>query len=150
MKAGWLILGLVLSGATRTIAQQQVYTNDFAAGTNVVEVPTKAPSVFQLTQPSDTNVSVHVVLKTKVRVSGPLVGPVKAKTASDFSRKVAHLFSPFASEEFNPQSVPSGPRTAQAWSAIVGWHPGGSAFPTESQHEPPELRLLSISVEKEP
>jgi hypothetical protein len=150
MKAGWLILGLVLSGATRTIAQQQVYTNHFTAGTNAVEVPSTEPSLFQLTQPSDTNASVHVVLKTKIRVSGPLVGPAKAKTASDFSRKVAHLFSPFASEEFNPQSAPSGPVNARAWSAIVGWHPGGSAFPTESQHEPPELRLLSISAEKEP
>jgi hypothetical protein len=103
-----------------------------------------------LTQSTDTAAVEHVVVKRKIRVSGPLVGPAKARSFSEFSRKVAHLFNPFATDEFNPQGAPSGPVSTRAWSTIVGWTPNGSAFPTEAKHDPPELRLISVNVEKQP
>jgi hypothetical protein len=42
------------------------------------------------------------------------------------------------------------PVSSRAWSTIVGWNPGGSAFPTEAHHEIPQLRLISVGVEKQP
>jgi hypothetical protein len=150
MKVGWLIAIVVWTSAMQTFAQQHVQTNHLASGRNTVEVPSSAPLFVQLTESSDSNTAEHVVVKRTIRVSGPLVGPAKAHSASDFSKRVAHLFSPFASDDLRSPTEASGPTNARAWSTIVGWGPRASSFPTDSRHEPPELRLLSFSIEKQP
>jgi hypothetical protein len=150
MRTGWLTVIFAMAALTRSIAQQPIHTNELSSSSKAVEAPPRELSTFQLTQPGDTNVSEHVVLKRKIRVSGSLVGPAKAKSISDFSHKVVHLFNPFATDEFNPQSAPSGPVNTRAWSTMVGWNPGGSACQTDSKHDPPELRLMSLTVDKQP
>jgi hypothetical protein len=139
---------------------QQAATNQLAMTTNapaVRESPivslTDSTATTMRLEPADTNSLDYTVSKTKIHLTGPLVPPLKAKSASDFSRRLLNLFNPFSSEE---PSLPSTVSTAtvpvsnRAWSTIVGWNPGGSAFPTEAHHEPPQLRLISVGVEKQP
>jgi hypothetical protein len=139
----------MLLGGTAVLAQQQeITTNAFVAATNAVEVPSKTPVELRLTQSSDTNSAGLVIMKNKIRVSGPLARPFKAKSASDFARRVGHLFSPFT-DEVTDQSPRYEPASARAWSTTAGWNPGKSPFPDDKWHEA-QLRLISINVEKQP
>ena len=149
MKVGWLIVVFVLTWRMQGVAQQQGQTNQLSSGTNKVEVPAKGVSVFQLGTPSEGNAAEHIVVKNKIRVSGPLVAPAKAKGISDFSKKVGNLFNPLSNEEL-PQAAPSGAVSTRAWSTIAGWTPGQSVFQTETHHDIPGLRLITFSVEKQP
>jgi hypothetical protein len=107
---------------------------------------------FQLIEPGDTNSVDYVVSKTKFHLSGPVATTLKPKSAADFSRRVLRLFSPFSagSQNLPPGAAVSGPVNTRAWSTLVGWSPGRSAFPDEAYHEPPQLRLISVSTEKQP
>lgn len=78
------------------------------------------------------------------------MSPLKSKTTAEFSHRVTHLFSPFAKEKPAWQTAPTGPVSTRAWSTIVGWNPGGSAFPDGAHHEPPRIDLISITAERQP
>jgi hypothetical protein len=154
-----MLATLVAIGAGQVEVQaQQTATNGLTLATNTVaahggstvSLNDSASMGLRLTEPADTNSLDYMVSKTKVHLSGPLVGPLKAKSASDFSHRVLRLFSPFSDEEPNMQPAATGPVSGRAWSTIAGWNPGGSAFQTESHHEPQGLRLISVSVAKQP
>ncbi len=150
MRVGSLFVMCALLSAVRVVAQQaQATTNELASGTNVAELQLKAPILLQLAQPLDTNSSAYIIGKQKVEVRGPLVRPLKAKSFSDFARRTAHLFSPFT-DEINDRTPSYEPVSSRAWSTIAGWSPGRSAFPDNMWHEPPQLRLISVSMEKQP
>ena len=152
---------LVTVGISQGVGRsQQTATNAVATATNSATLRARsnlslhepAPMTLQLKQ-ADTNSTEFLLSKTvKVHASGPVVRVLKAKGASDFSRKVLHLFSPFSDDSPNlpPGTEVSGPVSSRAWSTIAGWSPGRSAFPDESSHEPPQLRLISFSAEKLP
>ncbi|HZR19706.1 MAG TPA: hypothetical protein VFE51_20645 [Verrucomicrobiae bacterium] len=136
-------------------------TNNSLAFTNAATVhdtshltlPSSATLRWRLTEPKDTNSVDYTISKTTVHVSGPVATTLKAKSAGDFSKRVLNLFNPFSSQEPNlppTVSTASGPVNTRAWSTIVGWSPGQSAFPDEHYHEPPQLRLMSVNVEKQP
>jgi hypothetical protein len=110
-----------------------------------------AAARMQLTPTTtDTNSVEYLISKTKVRVSGPVASPLKGRSVGDVSKRVLHLFSPFSPAEPNVPAGATGPANTRAWSTIVGWSPGRSAFPDEHFHEPPQLRLISVSAEKLP
>jgi hypothetical protein len=140
----WLLLGV-----TPAISQQSMPTNDIVAATKTVEVSPKVQGLFLL-EPSDNSYSERFVLTKSIQVTGPLVGPAKAKSFSEFVRKVGHLVNPFAAGPANAQAGTLAPVSGRAWSSMVGWSPGASAFPTEAHHDIPQLRLLSFSMEKQP
>lgn len=128
--------------------------NTLSASTqSTVSVPLRESATvsLRLTEPTDTN-SFHYTLSksTQLRVTGPVVQSLKAKNPEDFSRRVLHLVSPFAKEQPSWQTASTGPVNTRAWSTIVGWNPGDTAFPDETHHEPPHLDLISINVEKQP
>lgn len=137
---------------TATNSALVLLTNTATAG-SAPRLTLRDPAVLglQLREP-DTNALEYTLSRTKVRLSGPAVRPMKAKNVSDFSRRVLHLFSPFSDEKPNlpPGAEVSGPVSTRAWTTVVGWSPGQSAFPDESHHEPPQLRLLSVGLEKQP
>jgi hypothetical protein len=157
---GLAFIVLACCVADRALAQgQQSAPKGFVTSTNAaplqqtssVTLHEPATMGLRLTEPTDTNSFEYLVSKTtKVRVSGPIVQPLKAKTGADLSHSVLHLFSPFAKEQPAWQTAPSGPVNTRAWSTIAGWNPGRSAIPDETWHEPPHLNLISINVEKQP
>lgn len=108
---------------------------------------------LRLSEPTDTNSVDYLVSKTKVHLSGPVATTLKSKSTADFSRRLLRLFNPFSSQEPNlptTVSTASGPIGARAWSTTVGWSPGRSAFPDEHFHDIPQLRLISVSTERQP
>lgn len=118
------------------------------------EMSFQAPAAFRLglAEPSDTNSVDYLSGHTKVHLSGPVATTLKSKSAADLGHRVLRLFSPFSSA---PQNLPSGaevsgPVPTRAWSTIVGWSPGRTGFPDEQHHDPPFLRLISVSVENQP
>jgi hypothetical protein len=150
---------LVVAGGYGEAQTLNAGTNSFLSTTNSIagqrssSMLLREPSTrFQLIEPLDTNSADYFVSKSKLHLSGPVATTLKAKSPVDFSRRALRLVSPFSSGSQNlPQGADvSGPVKTRAWSTIVGWSPGRSAFPDEAHHEPPQLRLLSISVEKQP
>ena len=107
---------------------------------------------LRLGEPRDTNSVGYALGSSKVRLSGPLATTLGAKSPGDFGHRVLRLFSPFSSARQNlpPGAEVSGPVSTRAWSTLVGWSPGRSAFPDEQHHDPPALRLLSVNVEQQP
>ncbi len=106
----------------------------------------------RLGEPGDTNSVDYVVSKTKLHLSGPVASTLNSKSTGDFSRRLLRLFNPFSSA---PQNLPpgaevSGPVNTRAWSTLVGWSPGRSAFPDPQHLEPPQLGLISVRTEKQP
>lgn len=160
MKAGNLPFVLViLFGGLVSGRAQQAATNTLGAGTNAAPgQPVAAAALrqpagggLQLTEPKDTNSLEYLVAeKTTLRISGPLIQPLKAKNPSDLSHRVFHLISPFAKEKPKWQTAPTGPVNTRAWNTIVGWNPGRSAFPDDKWLEPSRLDLISVNVEKQP
>src|SRR5262249_53494224 len=156
MRTGWMFTALVVVGLSRVVVQGQA-TNAVVVSTNTTKLSDSAlmnlplPSTIELrlTAP-DTNRLDYVVSKTKIHVSGPLVRPLKAKSTSDFGHRVLNLFNPFSTEEPNVPYAATGPVNTRAWSTIVGYSPGRTAFPDGAHHEPPQLRLISVSTEKLP
>ena len=144
------------------VRAQQATTNSLTSVTNNTVVLTDSQNTalrdqpyltLHLREPGDTNSLEYTVSKTtKLHVTGPLVRPLKAKDGSDFGKRVLHLFSPFsdAPQNLPPGAEVSGPVKTRAWSTLVGWSPGRSAFPDDARHDPPQLRLISVSVEKQP
>jgi hypothetical protein len=157
MRTVWMLVVLVVvSGSQAVVQGQQTPTNALVSATNAIYEPAsinlsgRSGTELRLAEPRDTNSLDYLVSKTTVHVSGPLIVPLKAKTASDFGHRVLHLFSPFASEEPAGQPAAVGPVNTRAWSNVVGWSPGRSAFPDGAWHEPPHLNLISVNLEKQP
>jgi hypothetical protein len=150
MRPGWLLIVLAVMSASRGVGQEQrTETNAMPLRTSAASLQDRPQVVLRPLDLSSSGSSERVIVKRKLRISGPLVRPFKAKTGSEFSKRVVHLFSPFASEDSSTQAEPSGPVSSRAWSTMVGWNPGRSAFPDDTWHEP-QLRLISINVEKQP
>jgi hypothetical protein len=162
MRTGAVIAILAALGMSQLlVCGQQTATNSVGSATNTaalteaqnVTLRDQANLILRVQEPGDTNMLEYTVSKTtKMRLTGPLVRPLKAKSGSDFGRRVLHLFSPFSDEQPNlpPGAEVSGPVNTRAWSTLVGWTPGRSAFPDDTWHDPPQLRLISVRVEKQP
>jgi hypothetical protein len=160
MRAGLLPVILFLLCASRTLLLSQSFgTNTVAATTNIgtlhyapaaAALPETTALSLSLGEPSNTNSVEYVISKTKFRLEGPAVSPLKSKTTAEFSHRIIHLFSPFAKEKPAWQTAPTGPLNTRSWSTIVGWNPGRSAFPDGAWHEPPRIDLISISAERQP
>ncbi|HTL16569.1 MAG TPA: hypothetical protein VL793_04990 [Patescibacteria group bacterium] len=162
MKAAFLLVTLLALAATQGEAQTlNLATNNLVSFTNAASGPENSRLSLnnslslrlQLTEPVDTNSVDYTISKTKVHLSGPAATTLKSRSAGDFSKRFLHLFNPFSSREQNlptTVSTASGPVNTRAWSTMVGWSPGRSAFPDEHFHEPPQLRLISVSTEKQP
>jgi len=152
-----LVVAVAVNVSQAVVQGQQTPTNTLISATNAIHEPASMSlsphSVMELRliEPRDTNSLDYFVSTTQIiHVSGPLIVPLKAKSASDFGHRVLHLFSPLASEEPAGQPAPLGPVNTRAWSTVVGWSPGRSAFPDGASHEPPHLNLISVNVEKQP
>jgi hypothetical protein len=63
--------------------------------------------------------------------------------AAVISKKDFRWFTPSPSTK-NGQIERVGTMSSRPWTAIMGWHPGGSAFPSGETQEP-QLVLLSVN-----
>ena len=85
-----------------------------------------------------------VITKKNFRISGPLVRPFKAKKIAEVPKRILHLINPFARPDSTLQTQRVGDLNPRAWSTIIGWGNGGSAFPDAITHES-QMSLISIN-----
>ena len=108
--------------------------------------------VLRLREPGDTNsMRLQVSKDTQLNFSGPLIQPLKARSAAGVAGRVVRWFNPFSTNQPNVQPAASGPMKTRAWSTIAGWSPGHSAFPSAGAwDEPTHLDLITITVQTQP
>ncbi len=162
MKAAFLWVTFVALAVTRGEAQNlNLATNNFLTFTNAAPVrdnsqlslKESASTTLRLSLPTDTNSVDYMISKTKVHLSGPVASTLKSKSTADFGRRLLNWFNPFSNQEQNlptTVSTASGPVSSRAWATTVGWSPGRTAFPDEHSHDIPQLRLISVTTEKQP
>jgi hypothetical protein len=73
---------------------------------------------------------------------GPVVRIFKGKSLREAPRRFFHLINPFAKSEPGPDYANSRELSPRAWSSVVGWRNGASAFPDATTHES-SLGLIS-------
>lgn len=153
------MLVLLAAGSNLGRAQQAGTNTVTAANSSVTlhkastaKAQESTPTLLQLGAPRDTNsMQLQVSKETQLNFSGPLIQPLKAKTASGFAGRVAHWVNPFSTNQPNVPPAPSGPVNTRAWNTIVGWSPGHSAFPSAGNwDEPPHLDLITVTAQKQP
>jgi len=75
----------------------------------------------------------------RLQVRGPVADLFHACNASDFSGRLLYMVNPFAKSESQKAIEYSGSLkrvSPRAWTTIVGWSPGSSAFADPVTHEP--------------
>lgn len=70
-----------------------------------------------------------------VVVSGPLIELFHSAKPTELPNRLLHLINPFAPMEARAVTPNVPNEHPRAWTARVGWNPGGSAFPDPRTHE---------------
>ena len=95
---------------------------------------------------AQVNQHVAVAVTPKLQASGPLIEPFKPSQTSSTPKRLLQLVNPFAPVE--PQPAPETRvkgMSTRAWTSVVGWNPGGSAFPNGVDHES-QMTFISVSA----
>jgi hypothetical protein len=92
----------------------------------------------------DTKGSQELLVVKKIELGGPVIKPLKVKKLSEVPRVILQLINPFAPSERKIEFQTTRGLSTRAWSTVVGWHPGGSAFSDPMTHEP-SMALVSLN-----
>lgn len=95
-------------------------------------------------EPADSTQD-KVVLKRGLKLTGPLVSMFKGRGVLGAPARLLQMINPFSKAAPAAIERRVEPVEARAWTTIVGWSPGRSAFPDDEHHEP-QLRLFSVST----
>jgi hypothetical protein len=132
---------VVLLASVGAWAQSQDSTNDAPTLRYEYDRPE-----LRLTDASAVPRSDSVVVGKNLRLEGPLVVPFKG-TARGFPGRLLGLINPFAKSSHPATPTEFRPVDSRAWTSIVGWNPGRSAWADDTHHEP-KLGLLTIGSGK--
>jgi hypothetical protein len=80
----------------------------------------------------------------RYQVGGAVAEPLKRRGIGGFFRGIGNLFNPFAPVRSEPRQTAVENVSPRAWTTMAGWHPGASAFPDATTHEP-QMALVSVS-----
>jgi hypothetical protein len=78
-------------------------------------------------------------------VDGPLVQLFHTARPGEVPKRLLHLINPFAPMETSSVVLNVPDEHQRAWTELVGWSPGVSAFPDPRTHQP-SLSLFSMST----
>ena len=92
----------------------------------------------------ETKVSQDAIVGKKLELSGPLVRPFKVRKIREVPRRLLHVINPFAPLERKQEFESTRGLSVRAWTSVVGWNAGGSAFPDAMTHES-SMGLISLS-----
>jgi hypothetical protein len=142
MKRGiWITASFLICASIR--AQQPASDNTNAPTINA----TQPVSTSVLTQDNRVRITESVAGKN-VQVGGPLAQPFESRRLADVPRRIGQWFNPFAKAEPPRRIERDTGVSTRAWTEVVGWNPGGSAFPDATTHEP-NMSLLVITRPKQ-
>ncbi len=131
---------VLLASWCGALAQSKLESTAVGSGS----APQLAPEPLLLTNADAESRGEQAGVGSKWELSGPIVPPLKAKKFWEVPRRVLHLVNPFAPHETTPQVPGTRELSPRAWSTVVGWSPGRSAFPDETTHEP-SMCLFSLT-----
>ena len=143
-----LVPVLMLSGA-RMFAQQSTAQASHSEKTPASSI-SDARLLDSLSAQSPVANGSEANANGRLQVRGPVADLFHARSVSDFSGRLAHLANPLAKSEPKPEIEYSGSLkrvSPRAWTTIVGWSPGSSAFPDPVSHEP-TMTFLTIGRSK--
>jgi hypothetical protein len=149
MRSVLFVSVVLLVGAAVALAQQQGL--DASAGTNRIQTGaskdytplTMDVQLLSRVTEDTGKTNAEVAIGKKLSVGGPLISTVKVKKASDVPRRVWSLINPFAPTENGEKLEGRSDLSPRAWASTVGFHPGSSAFPDATTHEP-TMAVLSV------
>jgi hypothetical protein len=142
MKMGRRFL-LLLALSAGPVLGQQPGTKISATATNSAALRDDSRLLAPLIE--ETKPSQDVNVGKKLELSGPLVHPLKVRKIREVPRRLLHLINPFAPTERKEEFESTRGLSVRAWTTVVGWHVGGSAFPDAMTHES-SMGLFSLST----
>jgi hypothetical protein len=80
----------------------------------------------------------------RFEISGSLARPLKVKKIGEVPRALLQLLNPFAPAERKVELASTRGLSTRAWTTVVGWNPGESAFPDAMTHES-SLALFTLA-----
>jgi hypothetical protein len=135
MKAPWKITVTVLAlSAVGVCAQQKGLVTPSQGGDSDTVQSNNKISALLAQEPQVT--SPDLSLGKKLRASGQLVQVFKGEKVSEAPRRALQLVNPFAPIQRIEPLEKTRDLNPHAWSTMVGFRPGGSAFPDATTHEP--------------
>ncbi len=139
----YLLAFSLISGSA--FAQQLSLDKPTAAvETNSLLFQSQAPLSHKFPDVLSTPSSEEAIRTKKLQISGPLVSPFKAHRVLEVPRRLLHLINPFARRASESRLERAETVEARAWTTMVGWRPGQSAFADDRHHEA-KLRLVTIT-----
>ena len=93
-----------------------------------------------------------VALGSKYQLTGPLVRPFTGLRTRGFwslPLRLLQAVNPFAAKRVDDDTGHAAGLSTRAWSTLVGWHPGASAFSDPVTHEP-AMDLISVGRNSPP
>jgi hypothetical protein len=139
MKAAFVVGLFLAMAASQTFAQGTALESTTTNTVTVAPSPAISPLVLE-----KVTVKQDVIDTQHLRLSGPLVRPMKAKRLREVPRRLFHAINPFAPQEDTDEFKGMARVSSQAWTTTVGWHPGASAFADPVTHES-KMGLISVS-----
>ena len=142
MRASSLVIMMLALAAARVIAQPQgLKTSTRGTNSNVPPTDTRFSSRLGEGAPPTTP---ELSIGKRLHARGPFVSIFKTRKVVDVPRRVLHLVNPFAPEERGERFERPADLNPRAWATTVGLHPGGSAFPNATTHEP-TMTLVKVA-----
>jgi len=134
MKAGAALVAGLFLVVSQILAQAQTLG---AAGfaTNGGPALYDSRQSLLLVPDNSASLSETIRLSRHVGMSGLLVSPFKTRKVLDVPRRFLRLINPFARGEAVEQGPSPRDLEPRAWTTIVGWSPGKSAFPDATTQE---------------
>jgi hypothetical protein len=135
----WAILLLVIAlGVAQANAQQKEIESSAHQDTSADQIDKVLKAIAD-----EEKAQTEIPIGKKVKVRGPLANTFKAKKVMDVPRRMLKLLNPFAPNETGATLEEKRNVTTRAWATTVGLHPGRSAFPDVTTHEP-TLTLVTV------
>lgn len=144
MKAISAVLLVLLLGVARGSAQTQALESSQPQSPSAAR-PIQAPQLLQSMRSQDLQLGdASPGGDKRLRIGGPLIQPFKGKRLWEAPGRFVRLINPFAKTERRSEVENASDISPRAWSSVVGWSNGRSAFPDAVSHEP-SMGLFSVS-----
>jgi hypothetical protein len=126
-----------------TLIVGQVNAQDQEIETSVTGKASALLKSGRLTLPPNDDAKAEISIGKDFKLGGPAVSSVKTRKVLDVPRRILKFLNPFAPTEESTAFDQKRRLSSRAWSTTVGLHPGRSAFPDATTHEP-TMTLVTV------
>jgi hypothetical protein len=134
-----ILLLLTALGLAQANAQQKQIQSSVHQDSSTAQIDRLVNAITD----EELKAQTEIPISKKVKVGGPLAGTFKAKKVLDVPRRILKLLNPFSPNEPDATIEVKHNVSTRAWATTVGLHPGRSAFPDVTTHEP-TMTLVTV------